>query len=170
MERWGPDPGIIEEFQLSETRSIWYTDKANLPACPIRPHSATRGISVDFKTLISGNLFSDFDYVAFADHVVEKKSAIFLWGVPKFKSVDVMGSARRFGKFVEIFYDKKIELYILADAPSEELFSEIMETETSLDEEGAKKLGMELSAGSTIGEAKEAAKRAISRLRQLKSV
>ena len=128
-----PDRLNLEIVNLSESRKLHFSVKGEW-------------VMLEFSSLCCSDAFSEFDFVTLAEAVGNRK--FLLSGVPeKFSGFEAENFAKRFGKFLEIFYDKRIFI-ALSLKSSEELFSEVLKKSRNFQETHA------------------AAQRAISRLSQ----
>ncbi len=131
---------------LSPTRSIHMTEYGACISCPI-------------ETLSESEL-TDFDFVTIAQWLVDNQKKLRITRVDsKFEPRDVLGSARRFGKLIEVLYDRGVELELEGSADPRDIFSDLRNLEESELEGKASTL-----AESAIQEALGAVRRARSRL------
>jgi cell division protein ZapE len=146
-------------ISLSPTRSM------TLTSC------ATGGLTTTCTYLTESDLFTDADYLTLAKYLHAKNLGLVLdvCGVAPFKSSDILGRARRFGKLIEVLYDAKVKLEILTekDHPSE-LFVSL--SYSNKEEEDKKQARASPLAHSAIDEAEKSINRCISRLRQLVTI
>jgi cell division protein ZapE len=113
LEKWRGGPGNSEieaSVSLSESRRLAIFSNEN-------------GVRLDFNTLCSESV-SELDFVTIADACVGKRA--FLFNVPiTFTSDDILTTLHRFGKFIEICYDKKISLSFAFSEP-EKIFDSVL--------------------------------------------
>ena len=157
MERtWNEIKGISTNFQVPISSSRF------MPVS-IKRTESINGISVNFETLCK-EARSEADFIALADFSLAENSPLFVFGVPLFDCDDLVGIARRFGRFVEICYDKDVRVRIGGCVPAEQLYNKVFGQKKMLTLEEAERLGMTIAAEGTLNEALSAAERAQSRL------
>ncbi len=81
----------------------------------------SRGFAVS-ASYLTNDQFSDSDYVKLADFMVEEKFLLQIFVESKFSPADIFGPARRFGKLVEILYDKKVNVEFVSPIHVKNLF------------------------------------------------
>ncbi|KAF4689203.1 hypothetical protein FOZ60_001977 [Perkinsus olseni] len=96
-------------------------------------NSQLRGVIVDFNSLC-GKECGEADFSALADHFKLNNTVLFIRDVPVFGQLDGLGSGRRFGKLVEILYDKSIPVRILASNTAERIFAPISNSQDAIEE------------------------------------
>ena len=156
----------------------WTTTTSSLPMAPPAqikiPLSPTRSLdlvqtSAGFSTsatYLTNDQFSDSDYVKLADFVGPKLLQISVDS--KFSASDILGPARRFGKLVEILYDKKINVEFVSSIQVNNLF-ESTNVQELIDEgylgESLNSVASSLAA-SSVDEGLRSIERCLSRLSQ----
>ena len=78
-------------------------------------------LSTSTSYLVNSDQFSDSDFIKLADFV-DSKSVLRIVVDSKFSAADILGSARRFGKLVEILYDKKTNVEFVSSVDISDLF------------------------------------------------
>ena len=96
------------QIPLSATRNLQLT-------------KTPRGFSAS-SSYLTKDQFSDSDYVKLADFLADEKSLLEIFVESKFSAGDILGPARRFGKLVEILYDKKINVEFVSSIEVKNLF------------------------------------------------
>ncbi|KAF4666706.1 hypothetical protein FOL47_003942 [Perkinsus chesapeaki] len=103
------------------------------------PHSTTRKIEGSYFKVEHGEVaavwcefdalcekeLGETDYSALADHLQRVNTTLFINNVPIFAELDGLGSGRRFGKLIELLYDKAVAVRILAADSPMAIFSPI---------------------------------------------
>ena len=158
------------DFRSIERKWKWTkSEKISIPLSPTRFISLDgtedgASISCSMRQLTESEL-TDFDFVTTAQWLVDTGKKLRITHVDsKFEPRDVLGSARRFGKLIEVLYDRGVELELEGAIDPCEIFSELRNLEESEIEGKASSL-----AESAIQEALGAVRRARSRLRTVSS-
>lgn len=162
--QWSPDSPLSASstctIQLSPTRSL------------ILPTDGGRHIIATVDELVLADL-SESDFITFADFLNAKKFLLILRVDEPFKAVDILSRARRFGKLIEVLYDKGCKLCVESELTIENIFQEVS-SGSSLESVGAVGESSDAIASplamASVDEAVRSLDRCVSRLRQCRAV
>ena len=147
-------------IQLSSTRTL------------ILPADEGRHIIATVDELVLADL-SESDYITVADFLNAKNFLLILRVDKPFKAFDILSRARRFGKLIEVLYDKGCKLRVESQLTIGDIFQDVSSS-TSLESAGAVGESIDALASplaiAAVDEAVRSLDRCVSRLRQCRAV